>query len=304
MPCNWFVIVISFFIKNGEVMYKYLIILFLFPAVCVSKTSLWQISKNDNHLYLGGTIHVLKKEDYPLPVEFNKAFNKSDKLIFEIDIEAAKTAEFGKKIAQMLTYPPGKSLNDAVNEKTLNELKKHLASRAVPFDGFSSYKPSMVVLILTMIELRRMGMVDTGVDEFFYKKAIDAGKATMHLETLDEQLAFIVSMGKGSVDDMILNTINDMSRMESMMDEIKSAWLSGDENKMEEAALKEMMRDYPEIYQSLLVKRNNNWMPHIEQMMSDKDVEMILVGALHLVGKDGLLQMLRNKGYVVKPFSE
>lgn len=105
-------------------MRRCLIILFLFPAIGFSETSLWQVTKNGNTLYLGGTIHVLKKEDYPLPVEYSEAFKKSDKLILEANIKAARTPEFGKEVAKMLTYPPGKSLKNAISEKTFNKLKK------------------------------------------------------------------------------------------------------------------------------------------------------------------------------------
>jgi len=144
--------------------------------------------------------------------------------------------------------------------------------------------------------------MDIGVDEYFHNKAKQVGKITEYFETIDEQLEFLRTMGQGNEDAMLLSSIGDMSRMETTMNVIKSAWRSGDENKMVEVGLTEMIRDYPGIYQSLLVKRNNNWMPHIERMMSDRKVEMVLVGALHLVGKDGLLQQLRNKGYTVKQF--
>ncbi|GMR16617.1 MAG: TraB/GumN family protein [Gammaproteobacteria bacterium] len=283
-------------------MRRYLIIIFLFPAVCFSETSLWQISKNGNTLYLGGTIHVLKKEDYPLPVEYSEAFKKSDKLILEANIEAARSPEFGKKVAKMLTYPPGKSLKNAISEKTFNKLKKYLADRNIPIESFLRYKPQMIVLVVTVLELKKIGMVDIGVDEYFYNKAKQAGKGIGYFETIDEQLEFIRTMGQGNEDSMLLSTINDMDQIESMMSIIKSAWLTGDENKMTKAALTDMMRDHPETYQSLLVNRNNSWMPEIEHMMRNKKVEMVLVGALHLVGKDGLLQQLRNKGYIVKKF--
>ncbi len=283
-------------------MHKYIFILFIFPAVCFSETSLWQISKNGNELYLGGTIHVLKKEDYPLPVEFAKAFKKSDILVFETDIEKAKSPEFAQKMVQMFTYPPGKSIKEAIDRKTFSKLKKHLTERNIPIDLFLHYKPSMIVLMLTVIELQKMGMVDIGVDEYFYKKAKQAGKETTYFETTDEQLKFLLVMGNGNENEMIMSTINDMNKMETMMAVIRSAWLKGDENKMAEMTLADMIRDYPDMYQTLLVKRNNNWMPHIERMMNDKKVEMVLVGALHLVGKDGLLQQLRSKGYSVKQF--
>lgn len=283
-------------------MRKYLLVLFLLPSLGFAETSLWKISKNGNHLYLGGTIHVLKKTDYPLPVEFTHAFKKSDKLVLETDIEKAKSPEFGKKMMQMMMLPAGKSLKDILSKKTFNRLKQYLAAKNIPIDNFLGYRPSMIVLILTVIELKTMGMMEGGVDEYFYKKSKLAGKSVDHFETVDEQLAFIQTMGQGNEDDMIMSSINDMSRMSSMMDLIKSAWLKGDEKKLVKVALEDMIRDYPGVYQTLLVKRNNNWMPHIEHMMQDKPVEMILVGALHLVGKVGLLQQLRNKGYRVTKF--
>jgi len=101
---------------------------------------------------------------------------------------------------------------------------------------------------------------------------------------------------------MILSTIKDMNQMHSIMNILKTAWLHGNEDKLKKAGLDEMIRDYPETYQSLLVKRNNNWMLHIEHMLNNKVIELVLVGALHLVGQDGLLQQLRNKGYNVEKF--
>lgn len=283
-------------------MRKYLLILLILPSVCFAETSVWQVSKNNHQLFLGGTIHVLKKSDYPLPVEFSKAFKNSDKLVFETDIEKAKSPEFAQKMAQMMMLPKGKSLKDALNKKTFNRLKKYLAARNIPIENMLSFKPSMIVLVLTVIELKAMGMVDIGVDEYFHTKAKQAGKSIGYFESVDEQLAFIQNMGKGNENDMIMSTIDDMSRMRDMMAVIKSAWLKGDENKLAAATLNDMMRDYPDIYQTLLVKRNNNWMPQIEKMIQDKKVELVLVGALHMVGKDGLLQQLRNKGYRVTQY--
>lgn len=283
-------------------MFKFLFLVILFPSLCFAETSVWQISKNGNDLYLGGTIHMLKKDDYPLPVEFSDVFEKSDKLVFETDIEMAQTPEFGHKMVQLLSFPSGKSLKDAINKNTFEKLEKHLADRSLPIEPFLSYKPSMVVLVISILELKKMGMVDIGVDEYFHKKAKEEGKAIAYFETTDEQLAFLHSMGKGNENEMITSTINDVSKMESMMEVIKSAWRHGDEDKMAEVTIAGMIRDYPDLYQSLLVKRNNNWMPHIEKMLTDKKVELVLVGALHLVGKNGLLKQLRNKGYAVTKF--
>jgi len=283
-------------------MRKYLFIFLMIPSLCFSKTSLWHIAKDGNELYLGGTIHLLNKEDYPLPVEYTKAFKQSDILVLETDIDASSKPAFGQKVAQMFTYPQGQSLKDAINEKTFNKLKKHLSDRNLPVEQFLSYKSSMVVMVISIIELQRMGMVDVGVDEYFNNKAKEVGKSREYLETLDQQLEFLNAMGAGDVNDVIMSTIDDVSKMKEMMAVIKSSWRKGDEKKMAEATLSDMIRDYPEIYKTLLVKRNNNWMPRLERMMSNKKVELVLVGALHLVGEKGLLQQLRNLGYEVTQF--
>ena len=283
-------------------MRKYLFLLMMLPTVCFSKTSVWHISKDGSELYLGGTIHLLRKDDYPLPVEFNKAFKKSDTLVLETDLDAAKSPAFGQKVAQMFTYPPGQSLKNEIDQKTFNRLQKYLSDRKLPVEQFLSYKPAMLVMVMSVLELQKMGMVDIGVDEYFFNKAKKSGKHTAYLETVDQQLEYIRSMGAGDANDVIMSTIDDMSRLDEMLDVIKSSWLKGDEKKMADATLSDMMRDYPDLYEILLVKRNNNWIPQLERMMSNKKVELVLVGALHLVGEKGLLQQLREQGYVVRQF--
>ena len=284
-------------------MLKYLLALLILPSVCFSQTSLWKVSKNGNELYLGGTIHVLKKEDYPLPVEFTEAFEKADQLVLEANIDMAKTPEFGQKVAKLLTYTAGKSLKDVLKQNTLIKLEKHLTARGIKLDQFINYKPSMIVLVLSMIELQKIGMVEVGVDEYFHIKAKQVGKSIEYFETVDEQLSFISTMSFGNENEIILSTIDEVSQIEPMMAVIKMAWLNGDEVKMTEVAITDMARSYPELYQTILVKRNNRWMSGIERMLTNKKVELILVGSMHLVGNDGLLQQLRNKGYEVKIFS-
>ena len=283
-------------------MVKTLFLLAMLPSLCVAETSLWQVSKNGNTLYLGGTIHVLKKDDYPLPAEFTAAFNKADKLVFETDIEKTLTPEFGQKMMAMFTYPPGHSAKDILNAETLKQLEKHMTERNLPLDSMLQYKPAMISIVLSVIELRRMGMTEEGVDQYFDDKAKQAGKSVGELETIDAQLNYLLNMGKGHENEMIMSNLKDIHQLSALMTVIRSAWLKGDEKAIADATIGDMSRDYPALYQSLLVQRNNNWMPQIERMLSDKQVEMVLVGTLHLVGKDGLLHQLRQKGYTVKHF--
>ena len=283
-------------------MIKLIVLLLLYPMIGFTQTSLWTISKDGYVLYLGGTIHMLSKQDYPLPTEFNRAFQRSATVVFETNMEEAKTTAFGEQVTRLLTYPPGQSLKDNIKKQTYYQLQQFLATRNVPVEHFNQFKPGMVSLVLSVMELKRIGMDDIGVDQYFYNKAKQANKTTLYLETVEQQLTFLSNMGKGKENEIIISTIKDLSQLEKAIKTIKQAWRTGNESKMAKVTLSEMIRDYPEIYQQLLVTRNNNWMPQIKNMLKTKPRELVLVGALHLVGKQGLLQQLRQAGYQVELF--
>jgi len=266
-----------------------------------AQTSLWQVSKGEHVVYIGGTIHILSETDYPLPDEFQQAFKQSNQLVFETDIANAKSPEFAQKMMSQMLYPPGQSLESNLGHKTYKKLTDYFSNK-MSMSQINTLKPGMVVIILSAMEFQRIGMTSIGVDEHFWQLAQQQDKKLSYLETLDEQLNFMANMGKGNEDELILNTLNELNKIEDMIASLKQSWRLGNELEMKNLVLKDMIRDYPQLYQDLLVTRNNNWLPQIEQMILDDDISLILVGALHLVGDDGLLQMLRNKGYEVRHF--
>ena len=79
-----------------------------------------------------------------------------------------------------------------------------------------------------------------------------------------------------------------------------AAWKSGNRSEMEKTITGEMKQDFPKIYKTLLVDRNNNWLPKIEVFFESTEKEFVLVGAGHLVGDDGILKKLEERGYKVE----
>ena len=161
-------------------------------------------------------------------------------------------------------------------------------------------KPGMVVMTLTLIELQRLGLIGTGVDEFFNLRAINDQKQIGQLETADEQLDFIAAMGNGQESELIAYTLRDIKKLPAYMQSMKDAWRKGDNRKLKEIALTSFLKDFPDVYNQLIVKRNKAWIPKIEAMLKTKDVEFVLVGALHLVGEEGVLAQLAARGYTVQ----
>ncbi len=262
--------------------------------------SVWKVSNDQYSLYIGGTIHVLTPKDYPLAKEYDLAYKASDKVIFETDMQTASSPEFGQKMMDQMMYSDGTTIDKVLKTDTYQALAVHLSSRQIPMQAFASHKPNLLAISLTFIELEAMGYTSEGVDMFFANKAKDQGKEQGWLETPDEQLAFIADMGNEDPDTMIEYTLKDIKKMPEMFAKLHSTWLAGDMQGMADVGITPFKVDYPAIYQDLLVTRNNNWLPKIENMLNDPPIEFILVGALHLSGPDSVLAKLRAKGYKIE----
>ena len=272
--------------------------LFFFCSQWVlAETFLWRVSKGTNELYIGGTVHVLSASDYPLPAAYDVAFNNSSTVVFETDSEATETPAFGQALLSRMMYNDGRSLKDDLSRETYQQFEKFSIARGLPMAMFQQMRPTMAVLTLMVMELQRLGISETGVDAYYYQRAKEAKKTIEQLETPEEQLEFIVNLGKGREDDFVSYSLKDMQQLDTVMGELVSAWRKGDTAGMAALSLIEMRRDFPKIYQQLLVSRNQNWLPRIEAMINNPGTELVLVGALHLVGDEGILRMLRDRGY-------
>ncbi len=276
---------------------------FSFSLPLHAETSVWKVSKNDEHpaLYLGGTIHMLRAEDHPLPEEFDKAYAASEELFFETDLDAANSPEFQAKMIRSLSFQDGSTLSQAISPRTLKKLTQYLTSRGMSIAFFNTLKPSGLSLTISVLELQRLGMNPAlGVDATYNNKAQIDRKQVGALETIDEQLAFIQDMDNVDADKMILYTLKDIEKMASLLETMRVAWRSGDIKSLEADALIEMKSEFPRIYSTLIKKRNTAWMEKLLSMLTDENSEFVLVGALHLAGKDGLLQQLEKQGFTVK----
>lgn len=260
----------------------------------------WKISKGDARIYIGGTIHVLSKTDYPLPAGFDAAYQQAAQLVFETDMQKMTAPETQQLVLQQVIYSDGRNLKQVLNQQTFQELAQYLATKKIPLAEVVGLKPGMLAVTLTMVELQRLGMGGTGVDSFYQAQALNDHKRLGQLEAVEEQIGFLASLGDGYENELISYTLRDIKDLPRTMQLIKAAWRQGDTRKLEELALAPLKQEFPPIYQTLIVKRNKAWMPRIEAMLKNAEVEFVLVGALHLVGDDGLLAQLAARGYQVQ----
>lgn len=263
-------------------------------------SSVWKVSKDGSEAYLGGTIHLLRPEDFPLPPEFDLAYEASTDLVFETDMMALTDMAVMQDLARRALLPPDQKLADFLSEETWAELTAYCEEIGMPAFVINRMKPSMAMLTLLSFSLGKLGVGDTGVDLHYNQRGVEDGRRIITLETIDEQLDFILNMGEGDEEEFVRNSLRDLQETPELLIQAIGIWREGRADEIDAVLMAPMREDYPEIYQRLLVDRNNAWLEKLLPLLESPGTEYVLVGAGHLVGPDGLLRELAKRGYTVE----
>jgi hypothetical protein len=280
-------------------LFKVALVLFiLFTASGVwAESSVWVVRFSNATVYLAGSFHMLRASDYPLPAEFFRAYNDSRKIIFEVPPGETESPEYMERFLSLAIYNDGTTLKEHITTAAYAKAESFCKERNYPLEQYQFFKPTFLVMTLTVSEMNKIGAdPQKGIDNFFKDKVVQDGKATGSLETVDQQISLLTSMDAGLGSDQILESIEELKQIEVMLGELLAVWRKGDEAKMEELYIKDL-KLYPKLYQTLIVDRNNKWVRNIEVYLNGSGNTMVVVGAAHLVGADGLVNLLRKRGY-------
>ncbi len=275
-------------------------LLFVLTSQTFAQSSVWLATKGNNKVYLGGTIHMLRSSDYPLPFAYETAYSASDNLYFEIDIDQMNDPAAQLGMLQRLMYADGRTLQSVLNADAFQALTDYVDKFSMPMMMLQNLKPGMVMSTLELLEFQSRGFTQNGVDVYFHQRAKEDGKEIHAFETIDEQIGFIETMGEGEESEYIMLSLRDLEKIDGDIESMISIWRNGESEELVDFFVEDMQENIPGVYQSLLSDRNHKWMPTIEAMFEDADTELVLVGVAHLVGDDGLVELLRTRGYQVE----
>ncbi len=261
--------------------------------------SLWKVEGKSITVYLLGSVHVLKSENYPLPPVIENAFSNSVIVAFEADIaELESFASQAKLLAQSM-LPEGETLADQLSPEVYASLSNHLTAAGLPALVFDHLKPGMAATMLDTLELQKLGLdPQQGLDMHFNALARKQGKEVAALETVDFQIALITDLPKEEGELMVKSTLEESTHVKSEITGLLKAWETGDSASLEKI-LNEATQKAPALFKRLLTDRNHRWLPKIEEWLSGEKTTMVIVGAGHLVGKEGVVELLRAKGLKV-----
>jgi uncharacterized protein len=191
-------------------------------------------------------------------------------------------------------------LQSVLNAEAYQSLTDYVAKFSMPMVMLQNMKPGMLMSTLELLEFQIRGFTPDGVDVHFHQRAKTDGKTIYAFESVEEQIGFIETMGEGEESEYIMLSLRDLEKIDSDIESMISIWRNGESDDLVDLFVEDMEVNTPGVYQSLLFDRNHKWMPTVEAMFDDADTELVLVGVAHLVGDDGLVQLLRARGYQVE----
>jgi uncharacterized protein len=280
-------------------------------AACVAVTCLhveaagrnfmWKATSPSNGVvYLAGSVHLLTADYYPLDPAYDQAFKASDVLVEELDMREMLGANSQMELLSRGMLPAGQTIDKVLSAATMNAVVKKFSDLGMPLEPMKQFKPWLLSLILQNFEWQKSGFdADLGLDKHFYDLAVGGGKQVQGLETLAFQLSRFDEMSMDMQDRLLSETLKELETTKTSFTRMADAWKAGDVPTIELLVLKDLKAE-PQMYDRLLIDRNRTWLPKIEALFSRPKPAFVVVGAAHLVGPDGLLQMLKAKGYTIE----
>lgn len=257
---------------------------------------LWELEAGNGRVFLMGSVHFLRASDYPLPAGLEAAYQLADTLVMEVDMDDLDPMQAQGVLTDIGSNPNGASLSSVIGASTYAEASGLAQELGVPLMLFDQFKPWFAALSITQLRMMQLGFdPNWGIETQLTAKARNDGKTVLGLETLEQQLGFLDKLDDETQKVFLLQSLQDAAELENEVSTIMTAWRSGDSAALEEL-LVEGLQEAPRLFDSILVQRNRNWVPQIIDLSRQPGNVLIIVGAMHLVGDDSVLEMLADRG--------
>lgn len=270
------------------------------PAVsAVAHHSLWRVQGTSNVVYLLGSVHLLKPSDYPLAQPIEAAFNNAQIAVFETDIGELEQPKTQLKMMAKSQLPAGETLAGQLSPAVYASFTNQVVKDGLMPELFERFKPFLAATTLEVFELQKLGLDPAyGVDLYFFHRARKEGKQIIPLETLDFQISLVTGFSKQEGELLMKGTLKEIDNTRKLFSQMVSDWKTGNADRLGEL-LNKGMSESPAIFKRLVTDRNRRWVPKIEKLLRGNRTAIVIVGAGHLVGKEGVVALLKKDGWKV-----
>ncbi len=262
----------------------------------VPRDFVWRVEGKPGVLFLAGSLHELRGGDRP-SLSLYQAYALADRVVFEADIGEFDQPAFRERVKALSELPAGQSLYRKLDAETRKKLGTIAVRNELPEDAFDRWRPWFAGSYAILLLLSESGFKeDHGVDRYFYDRAVREGKSRDYLETGKQQLELLARIP----DDEALQSLRqDLDGGVEYARSLVDAWAVGDAAKFDRLS-RDNSADTPESFRKFVDDRNRAWLPKLEKWLGQTNCTLVVVGAGHLVGTNGLVQLLSVRGYPVR----
>lgn len=260
----------------------------------------WRVTdERGGELWLLGSMHYLRAADYPLPQSIESLYAGADALVMELDLDDLDpTAQQGGVLRAAL-LPEGTVLRDLLDADLYALAEAHAHRAGLDLELLARFEPWLVAITLLDQGMNQLGYEPSrGLEQYLVGKARAAGKEITGLETLEAQLGIFDRLPAAQQQALLEQTLGELDAAESAMRELTAAWRDGRLDELTDELLADF-EDFPGLYATLVTNRNRAWVAALEPRLRERRRTLVVVGALHLVGPDSLVDLLRERGYTV-----
>ncbi len=274
-----------------------ILFLFLFSVFCVHAESgshiMWEADSDSATVYLLGSIHVGQKSLYPLDKVMSDAFEHSDYLVVEVDMNKIDPFKLMKR-----AYYKNDSLKNHLSDTVYKVLKDEFDKANIQESFYAKMKPWFAVLTLMNLKMSAEGFdASSGIDMHFLNKAKGEQKQVLELETPEFQIDLLDSILGDMQDDFVLYSMEDIDSTNMQVDNMYDAWKSGDVAALDSIAFAQYddMPNAEEFKKAFVFDRNKKMAGKIKQFLKTGKTYFVVVGAAHLIGDKGVVNLLRKE---------
>lgn len=271
----------------------------LWASLCIAQPAIWQVKGKHNTLYLVGTIHMLPANE-PLPANIQTAYRNAQQLVMEIDMDDIDPLSTQATMMQLGLLPEGEQLATQLDARTRSDLQTAASRVGLDAELLQRFQPWLAALTLEQLQMAKLGFAaDGGIEMQLTQLAVKDHKTIQGLETLEQQLNLFATMDGAAQRSYLRQTLDEMDGSPTELQQTLKAWRDGDSRQLQRLMMKGFAQD-PALLARLTSDRNRSWVSALKPLLVEqRDNYLIAVGALHLVGEQSLVALLKQAGYQV-----
>ena len=261
----------------------------------------WRIQgEHGGEVALLGSMHVLRPSDYPLPPLVDELYARADVLVMELDLDDLDPAAEQTALLGAAVLPADKTLRDVLDARVYRLAGQRARELGVDLALLEHVEPWLVAVTLLDLGMRRLGFeAERGLEQYLVGKAAHDRKEIVGLESIEQQVGIFAALPPKSQQALLAQTLAELDEADGAMNELATAWRDGHLETMTERLLGDF-DDFPELYTTLVTERNTAWTTALERLLRDGHRYLVVVGALHLVGRDNVIERLGMRGHRVE----